>query len=107
MNENSVANCAISVENSVAKQYLLVDNEQRENSTQNQSNSTKFANDTNKMKTSPMTPTYLEYSWWPLSRSLTLAGAFAILTIITMVTSVVIVCFTSSKVIGMFFFIDI
>jgi len=59
MNKNSTSDDAISVENSPAAQHLHVDNEQRENSTQNEFNSAKCTTATNTTKKSSMTPTPL------------------------------------------------
>ncbi|CAF0801365.1 unnamed protein product [Rotaria sp. Silwood1] len=107
MNENSMNNDAISVGHLHAEQYPHADNEQRENFTQNRSNLTRFANVTNEINKSLIVLTYLEYSYWSQHRSSIAKNAFAIFTIVIMAIGILIVCFTSPKVTGMFFFIDI
>ncbi len=52
-------NGAITVEHSLAEQQPQVDNEVREKSAQNQSNSARFDNVIEKRKRTPMTPTAL------------------------------------------------
>ncbi|CAF4195418.1 unnamed protein product [Rotaria sordida] len=106
MNKNSTSDDAISVENSPAAQHPHVDNEQRENSTQNEFNSAECATATNTTKKSSMTPTPLEFSPWSRHRSSIAAGAFAVFTIIAMSIGILTVCFTSPKATGMFFFIN-
>jgi hypothetical protein len=56
-------NGAMVVEHSLGEQHPYVDNQQRENSTQNQSNSEDIAKVINKVKKSPMTPTPLYISF--------------------------------------------
>ncbi|CAF4918227.1 unnamed protein product, partial [Rotaria sp. Silwood1] len=64
MNRNSMNNGTISVEHLLAEQHPHADNEQRENSIENQSNSTRLANDTKKITKLPMVSTPLEYLYW-------------------------------------------
>jgi len=56
-------NGAMVVEHSLAEQHPHVDNQQRENLTQNQSNSEDIVKVINKVKKSPMTPTPLYISF--------------------------------------------
>jgi hypothetical protein len=62
MNENSVNDGVITVEHSLVAQHPHADNHQRENSTQNQSNSEEIVKVLNKKKISPMNPTPLYIS---------------------------------------------
>ena len=64
MNEDSVDDGAIRHRHSFTEQHPHVDNEQHENSTQNQSNSARFAFVAEKRKKSPMTPTSLYISFF-------------------------------------------
>ena len=59
MNKNYRNNHSIPVEHLLAEQHPHVDNEQRENSAQNRSNSSILFNVTEKKRNSSMTPTPL------------------------------------------------
>ncbi|CAF4123640.1 unnamed protein product [Rotaria sp. Silwood2] len=100
MSEYSMNNDDISVKHLLTEQNPRIDNDQRENSIQNRSNSARFVNVADKIKKPTMIPTPLEYSCWSRYRSATVAGAFSMFTIIAMVIGVLTVYFTSPKLTG-------
>ncbi|CAF1587124.1 unnamed protein product, partial [Adineta steineri] len=97
MNESSIDNGGVRVRHSATEQDIQIDNVQHENSTQNQSNAVESANITKKIMKLPMTPSSLEHSCWSRHRTATAVSTFAFFTILTMVTSILIVCLTSPK----------
>ncbi len=67
MNEDSMNNDTIQIDQISSEQHLHVDNQQDKNSTQNDIKSNEVVNGISKRKKTPMTPTPLYVSFFSLS----------------------------------------
>jgi len=126
MNRNTMDNDIIQIDQIFPEQHLRIDNQQDPNSTLNNTESEEVDNGIEQRRKSSMIPTPLyvsffsfsnftftyfirEYSSWSTHHNKTNVGIFILFIIITLIVSIIIVCFTQPKSSGMIilFYIEI